>query len=208
MPAISAFAAASTYSDPAGDAQGGPDVTKVVIDGVPATRTITFAVTVPGYLPSSPRGVEQYVDVWLDTDRNDRTGDPEDGTEYDLSAGNDSTGAWMAAARWNGRKWEPLPDSPTRTFTRNGDVLSWTINTRDLGGASSFDFYILAGTWDTAAERDIAQDYAPNGDYWWAYDLFAVKPVIGKPIAVAPQRPVSPSPSSSRSHGVTTGSRF
>jgi hypothetical protein len=178
--------AETSYTDPAGDSQGGPDVTKVAIDGDPVTGMIAVSATVPAYLPVTADALERYVDVWLDTDRNGDTGDPDDGTEYGLSAWNDPSGKRWAVGRWNGSEWDSIPLSPTMSFTRTGDVLRWTVSKADLGGATAFDFYVMAGIWDRAADKGVAVDYAPDGEEdWWTYQLSAVKPVIGKPVAVS-----------------------
>ena len=57
-----------------------------MIDGDIATGMLTFTVTAAGYMPATPDGLERDVLVWLDTDKNPLTGDPADGTDYELSA--------------------------------------------------------------------------------------------------------------------------
>lgn len=165
-------AGSATYTDPAGDAQGGPDVTKVIIDGDSATQTLTFTVTaanVPSFVSDE---VEKSVSLWLDTDRDRATGDPWDGTDATLQAWVDSAGRWWFAGRWNGTDFGSLGESPTLGFTRSGDVFSWTVSTVDLGGATNFRFYALAGIWDLSAKRFTARDDAPDTG-WWEYDLSA-----------------------------------
>jgi hypothetical protein len=174
MPSSSAASAGTmTYTDPAGDAQGGPDVTAATITGDPATSTIKVAVTASGYEPASADGLERDVLVYLDADRNFATGDPDDGTEYGLEAWNDSTGRYWNVTRWNGSKWESIPLSPTMSFTRVGDILTWTVSSSDLGGVTGFRFYVLAGIWSTATSKWTARDDAPDGTAWWDYSLTA-----------------------------------
>jgi hypothetical protein len=165
-----------TFTDPAGDSQGGPDVTTVTITGDEASGTIRVTVNAPGYLPTSSDGLERDVGLWLDTDRNRLTGDPQDGTEYGLEAWNDSTGRYWNVQRWNGSKFEFVPQSATMSFTRSGDVLNWTLNASDLGGAKSFKFYVLAGIWSTTADDWTARDLAPDGDGWWEYSSTGTTP--------------------------------
>jgi len=172
----------TTYTDPAGDAQGGPDVTTGTISTDPPTGTITITLNVPGYLPPTSDGLERDVLVWLDTDRNRATGDPQDGTEYALSAWNDSTGPSWDAGRWNGSKWVSVPKSSTMSFTRNGDELSWTVGSSDLGGATGFRFYVVAGVWSNAADDWATEDDAPDTG-WWDYPSTGTAPTPAAPAA-------------------------
>ena len=162
----------ATFGDPAGDSRGGPDVTTVAIDGDAPSGTIRVTVTAPGFLPASADAFQRSVRLWLDTDRNRATGDPADGTEYGLSAWNDPSGVSWNVTRWNGSEWEFFPQTATQSFarSRSGDLLAWTLNKSDLGGAASFRFYVHACTWDTAAKSHVAEDDAPDSG-WWEYAL-------------------------------------
>lgn len=168
-----------SYTDPAADAEGGPDVTGATIRGDAAPGQIAFSVTALGYPLSVQDGLERYVEVWVDTDRNGATGDPEDGADVGLQAWVDQSGRWWSASRWNGTEYEAIPQSATTTFSRNGDVLTWTLSTADLGSAS-FRFYVLAGTWNDAEKRSVARDDAPDRG-WWEYDISASTPPPSKP---------------------------
>jgi hypothetical protein len=160
----------ATFSDPAGDAGAvAPDITSVTINGDPATRTITVAVTATGYLPATPDALERDIDVFLDIDKNASTGSIS-GSEYELAATNDSTGRYWDVGRWDGSAWQSVPQSATMSFTRNGDVLTWTLNASDLGGAAGFTFYVSAGAY--SGENQVGHDYAPD-DGSWTYDLSA-----------------------------------
>jgi hypothetical protein len=201
----------ATFSDPAGDAGAvSPDITSVTINGDPATRTITVAVTATSYLPATPDALERDIYVFLDTDKNASTGSTS-GSEYALAATNDSTGRYWDVGRWDGSAWQSVPQSATMSFTRNGDVLTWTLNASDLGGAAGFTFYVSAGTY--SGDNQVGHDYAPD-DGSWTYDLSAdatstttttaatttpaptrtltmfLTPVIGKP-ATVPTHPAA-----------------
>lgn len=160
----------ASFTDPAGDALGGPDITGVKINGDPATGQISVSATLAGFPLAVTDGLERYVALWLDTDRNRATGDPEDGTEFGLEAWVDPTGRWWTAERWNGTTFEGVPGS-TASFSRTGDVLTWTVSTSELG-ATSFRFYVLAGTWSEAEQRSTTRDQAPGSDRW-DYDISA-----------------------------------
>jgi hypothetical protein len=168
--ASAGIAGTASFTDPAGDALGGPDITGVKINGDPATGQISVSATLPGFPLAVTDGLERYVSLWLDTDRNRATGDPEDGTEFGLEAWVDPTGRWWNAERWNGSTFEEVPGS-TASFSRTGDVLTWTVSTSELG-ATSFRFYVLAGTWSEAEQRSTTRDEAPGSDRW-EYDISA-----------------------------------
>ena len=157
-------AGTASFTDPAGDALGGPDITGVKINGDPATGQISVSATLAGFPLAVTDGLERYVALWFDTDRNRATGDPEDGTEFGLEAWVDPTGRWWTVERWNGSTFEGVPVS-TASFNRAGDVLTWTVSTSELG-ATSFRFYVLAGTWSEAEQRSTTRDQAPGNDRW------------------------------------------
>src|SRR5262245_32226932 len=116
----SAVATTATFTDPAGDSRGGPDITTVMIDGDAATGMLNFGVAAPGYLPATPDALTRRVQVWIDTDPT--RGDPEDGTDYGLTARNDSSGRWWGFGKWNGSAWEAVPPTPTIDFTRPDSI--------------------------------------------------------------------------------------
>jgi hypothetical protein len=185
-----ATAGTMTYTDPAGDAGGGPDVVMVTIDGDPATSMLSVTVFAPGYMPTTPDAYERNAQVWIDADRNGATGDPIDGTEYGLVRFNDSTGAYWNFVRWTGSDWVSAHESPTISASRSGDALTWRVSTSDIGGSTTFDFYVHACIWDTAAERHLATDDAPDGDGWWTYSLTGTTP-SPPPVPPAPTTKVS-----------------
>jgi hypothetical protein len=158
-----------TFSDPAGDANGGPDITAVSITGDPATKMITFSATVSALQPASPDGLTRFVGVWLDSDKNASTGSTASGSEYALVAGSDSTGVSWDFWRWDGSTWQSVPQSSTMNWSRSGDVLTWTFSSADIGGATGFAFYIDARTVD-ASNNSTTQDFAPDAGKW-TYDL-------------------------------------
>lgn len=165
-------AGSATFTDPSGDAQGGPDVTRVAVSGDAATGALALTVTAPGYAAAVSGGVERDIVVWIDTDRNGSTGDPEDGTEYGLEAWNDATGKWWNIVRWNGAAWESVPESATMRITGQGDSVTWGLSTADISGVSSFRFYVVSGNWNTASERFDTRDDAPDQG-WFSYDIAA-----------------------------------
>jgi hypothetical protein len=198
-----AQAGSAAFTDPSGDAQGGPDVTQVAVSGDAVSGSIALTVTVPGYIPAVTDALERDVVVWLDTDLDRATGDPEDGTEYALQAWNDPSGRWWNILRWTGTEWDSVSQSPTMGFARQGDALMWTVAASDIGGSTKFRFYVFAGTWNEAADKFDATDEAPDVG-WWSFDsatsspppppaaskvgLLVGAPKIVPPVAVAGKR--------------------
>ena len=103
----------STFTDPAGDSHGAPDLTSFWLDYSPETKIVTISIT--------PTGFQAVTDVvvFLNTDRNDSTGSP-NGSEFRVAAGVTSSGSWWQIARWDGATWQGMPVSSTTNFTAVG----------------------------------------------------------------------------------------
>lgn len=183
-----------SFTDPAGDASGAPDITNVAINGDAGTGTITISVTATGFKPASPDGMTRIVDLWMDTDNNRSTGSTA-GNEYLLETYDDPADPehWWGFAHWTGSAWQSGPYGPTVRFGRGGDVLRWTINKADLGGATGFALYATAVTVD-ASDNVIARDVAPEVGAW-VYDISGptrtqtifLTSTIGKPVMIPAQ---------------------
>lgn len=177
-----------TFDDPAGDAVGAPDITKVAVSGDQSTGVITASVTATGFAPATADGSWRFVDVWFDTDRNGSTGNS-GGFEYDIFAyyyPSDGNVYWYFT-RWDGSEWVEAPVSTTTGMRSSGDVLTWTLSTTDLGGATSMVLYASSITID-ASDNVVGRDRAPDS-HSWVYDIAGpansitkfVTPVIGQP---------------------------
>ena len=181
-----------TFTDPAGDSAGAPDITKVTITGDPAAGTIAFSLTATGLKPASTDGLHRFVDVWLNTDRNRSTGSS--GDEYHVYVWTDGSnpGFWYSIDRWTGSTWQTVPYSPTISATSTGDTYTVKLSAADLGGNKTFALDVQSQTYDPNANKAIARDDA-TPSFSWVYDIAGptstiyafVRPVIGKPI-VAP----------------------
>jgi hypothetical protein len=194
---VTAAQAAATFTDPAGDAPGAPDITSVSLADDPATGTITLEVTAVGFATAAPAsGGENLVKAYINADRNESTGSADqDGAEYTLGAWKDADGSsgW-GMSRWNGTKYALMAQSPSMRFMRTGDSLTWTFGKADIGRGPAFDFYLWGSTWD-AGDNLVAEDTAPD-DGWFSYTLTAAtataptpvppKPVVVKPVVVKP----------------------
>ena len=183
----------ATFSDPAGDANGAPDVTAIVVSDDPASGVVQFTATVEGMAAINP-ALSPEVNVFIDTDRNSATGSP---------AGREFTGSPAGAEcrlsyepgegffeSWDASSWHDLALSPTMSFSESGVTLIWRLGKTDLGAASGFKFYVGNEIFDN--HQTIGLDRAP-GDGVWSYDYSpltppttttpaaAVEPLIGAP---------------------------
>jgi len=187
----------STFTDPAGDSHGAPDLTTFWLDYSPETKIVTISLT--------PTGFQAVTDVvvFLNTDKNDATGSP-NGSEFRVAAGVTSSGRWWQIARWDGGTWQAMPVSSTTNFTAVGDTWSWTVTRDDLGGAPGFTFWAVASLYD-ASGSVTARDLAPDGGAW-SYD-FTARAYAPLPTTPPAARPVIGSPTTTPARALA-GKRF
>jgi hypothetical protein len=162
--------AATTFTDPAGDATGGaPDITQVVVSNDPAGN-ITFALTTN----RSAFTDDDVVGILLDTDKNSSTGST--GVDYAIVLGN----GLPVLLRGNGTGFERAPG----TLIVSPNFMTVTVNRSDLGATTGFVFAVFSGLNSNNAAADDAPD---NGG--WSYDL-QLAPVLDTLAAkFAPAKP-------------------
>ncbi len=191
---VAGVASADTWSDPAGDAQGGPDITDVTVTNDPG-GTITMSVSVPLWPPLSARGLA----IWMDTDLNGRETDPADRV----------IGVWALLLPFQRSVWvapgaqyasllrsqDSKVDVPSLKTTGSATAFEVSFARAEVGIDTSFGFWIGSvnhvfkdpGQWS---------DRAPDSGYQ-TYRLTlppppppppVAKPVIGAPVA-APASP-------------------
>lgn len=173
-----AATADSTWSDPAGDANGAIDVTAVTVAN-DAAGTVTMRITA-SHVGGS------VLAVFLDTDVN---GLFSDATGKMLAVGMPTPGVVLPMAFGRDANGEPIPitvPSYRAAATPTGIELSFAKS--ELGIDQAFGFYVLTWLVDTEADGD----FVPDGDAVWTYVLTTpppppppvkVKPVIGRPVA-------------------------
>lgn len=183
---MSATAGTGSFTDPAGDAKGAPDITAVSVTS-DATGTVQLSVTVPG-VEAIDGAQEPEVDVWFDTDKNGATGSPA-GNEYNLFYWRSADDSGWDLEKWDGTKYAEAPASQTLLFSRSGDTLTWRFSSKTDIPTSGFNFYVASGIFDSS-NNETAEDDAPD-DGVWTFDVTSavIAPAIGKPLAV-PKRPV------------------
>lgn len=183
---MSATAGTGSFTDPAGDGKGAPDITAVSVTS-DATGTVQLSVTVPG-VEAIDGAQEPEVDVWFDTDKNGATGSPA-GNEYNLYYWRSADDSGWDLEKWDGTKYAQAPASQTLLFSRSGDTLTWRFSSKTDIPTSGFNFYVASGIFDSS-NNETAEDDAPD-DGVWTFDVSSgvIAPAIGKPLAV-PKRPV------------------
>ena len=197
MTATAAFAAAAvlaaaagansgTFTDPAGDAGGAPDITTVAVNDS-ASGLLQFSATVTGLSVNTPTTFG----LLLDTDRNVATG-MTGGFEYAVFLMHDADGGVYSLMHWTGTTLQNL-NSPSLALSVSGDAYTFSIAKAELGSPTSFNWGVLAAATDSQGNIT-AMDRAPDGGNW-IYELSAatpptvvVQPVIGVP-ATVPAKP-------------------
>ena len=181
-------AAATTFTDPAGDSEGAPDITSVVVaNDLAGVVTFTIAVANQPVLAADGELV-----LALDSDADEGTGDS-GGFDYvfDLRGSDQS---W-SFGHWNGATYDFNVPATTLKIAYSAGVATIAVNRSELSNTRKLDFYVFSVQVD-ANEETLAQDDVPDGDGVLSYTLTLPKPVgltAGKPVAV-PAKPRAGAP--------------
>jgi hypothetical protein len=154
------------YTDPSGDNSSAADLSGVTVMGDQATGQITFRIS-GSNLSSAPNQVTFLV---VDSDANPATGDPQwDGADYGFAV--DDSG--YDFVHWNGSDWVEAPYATVAVCcVHGGSTVTVSVNRRELGNASEFNFGVETVNTDTKAH-----DNAPD-DGVYNYSLAAGGPDI------------------------------
>jgi hypothetical protein len=151
-----------SFTDAPGDANGAPDITGVAVSN-DANGQILMQINTPG---SSDIATDEAVVIFLDTDQNPATGEPDAlGMEYVIVFDGEARAYFVA--HWNGTDFVDVP-APTSSARYSGGA-QVSINRSDLGGLSGFNFWVrvVKGT-GASAPFDDAPDRGT-----WSYTLGA-----------------------------------
>lgn len=183
---MSASAGTGSFTDPAGDGNGAPDITGVSV-GADATGTVQLSVTIPG-LEAADGAKNPEVDVFFDADKNGATGSSS-GTDYVLYYWRTADDSGWDLEKWNGTTYQEVPASQTLVFSLSGDTLTWRFSSKSDIVTSGFNFRVVSAIFD-ASDNMLGADAAPDGGAW-TFDVGSavIAPAIGDPLAV-PSRPV------------------
>jgi hypothetical protein len=151
-----------SFSDQTGDGGTAPDISTVsVTNDATGTYTIDIAFATP-LTPTS------YVDVFLDSDLNAATGDPQSaGTDVVLE--DDEASNSFGFYKWDGTKFA-FATSVGVHVRGSQDLkgLEFQVGTADLGAGTGFNFFVESVEGDGTAGHF---DDAPSGTAVWNYKL-------------------------------------
>ncbi len=150
------------FSDPAGDSGTAADLTSVSVTN-DAAGAYSFGV---GF--ATPLVSTSVVDIYLDTDLNTATGDPQAlGADYvieDVEADN-SFGFY----KWDGTQWSFVTTTAVAvSSTADLKGLKFDLGASDLGNTKGFNFFVESIDGDGSAGRI---DDGPSGSGSWQYKL-------------------------------------
>jgi hypothetical protein len=180
----------SSYSDPTGDGSGpgAPDITKVVVTKWKGAQ-LKFWIAIPG---TEEFGEDMLMQVYLDSDSNAATGDP-NGSDYMIQAqrasynGDDDSltpllravsrlarskcyQPWLSLRKWNGSSWAPVKTDWLDSWYNGG--LRFSIDPADLGSTTTFNSSVYAAAkvafddMGSPSLKDAVYDSAPDtGSY-------------------------------------------
>jgi hypothetical protein len=148
--------ATGRYTDPSGDSGQAPDISGVTVSS-DANGQITLLVNIVN-LPS-PADVRTF--VFLNTDEDETTGDPQTlGSEYGFVV-DESDGSY-GFAHWDGSKWGDTPNSTVQVFSGPSGVRI-LVNRSELGNTNEFELWARTRLGDVSANQ--ADDAPDAGTY-------------------------------------------
>jgi hypothetical protein len=143
-------AGSQTYTDATGDSTDSADMVSLTVSNDDA-GLVTFAFTYANRAPGLTG--DDILNIFLDSDRNEQTGDPDLGADYAIvfSASQQAAGL----LRWQNNDFV---DTPQTTFRATPDGRQLQVNRRELGNSAGFDFGALTGR-----EATETVDVIPDG---------------------------------------------
>jgi hypothetical protein len=157
------LAPVTEFTDAAGDSGTAADIRTVDVTNDDLGQYFVD-VTV-----ATPYGAADGMSLYLDTDMNAATGDPQSlGSEYLIIDDNAANAFYFMM--WNGTAWV---DSPTNATVKDSvstdakDVLL-SVNKSEIGNSTGFNFFVLSTDGDGT---DGHWDVAPEGTASWPYKL-------------------------------------
>jgi hypothetical protein len=150
-----------TFTDPAGDSGGGPDVSSIVVSNTAAGR-IRIEVLLAN---ATTLRNEDFIGVFIDADRNTSTG-PANGFEYTMQTAGLVTPAVLG--RWDGTAFVPVSGTSLVKIWAAGRGVAFDIASADLSNTTGFRFWAAT---DVLTGSDDFDDLAPDGDAVYNYAL-------------------------------------
>ena len=161
----SALAPVTEFTDAAGDSGTAADIRTVDVTNDDLGQYLVDVTL------ATPYGAAGGMSLYLDTDMNAATGDPQSlGSEYLIIDDNAANAFYFMM--WNGTAWVDAPTNSTvkdSVSTDAKDVLL-SVNKSEIGNATGFNFFVLSTEGDGT---DGHWDVAPEGTASWPYKLQA-----------------------------------
>jgi hypothetical protein len=155
-------ASAATFTDPAGDSNGAPDITAVDVSN-DSSGQVTIRLALAG-APSTAVFL-----VLFDTDQNPATGaSASSGAEYSVTF--DAAAQTFLVARWDGSQWVLSPYQRVKV-TSAATSVTFSLNARDIGGTNAFGFWTRSIVGEPSAWT--LDDAPDDGVYSYALEVTA-----------------------------------
>jgi hypothetical protein len=169
MPA--AASNSQSFPDSTGEDAQAPDITSVDVSNTDA-GLITFKINISNRPALTP---DMSILVWLDTDANPATGDPNElGADYVIE---NDPGA-VGLLKWDGTTFSDAPSQTTLTYSYSATGDSITVGIQDLGGTKKINLGVDAISGivvDAQGNPDFTNvhvDIAPDaGHGFYSYDV-------------------------------------
>jgi len=180
----------TTYQDSVGENPAAPDITTIVVSNNDAA-SISLRITIPNRPTLTP---DMFVILWVDSDNNPATGDPDSlGAEYLLLLFRGD----IALLRWNGSDYAEGAPATSLIFAYQGGAVTFTINASELGNTRRFGFAarVISGIVvdETTGDLDLTnavQDDAPSGAGFFNYQLQITPPtLVVRRVTTVPKAP-------------------
>jgi hypothetical protein len=166
-----------SFNDPAGDANGGPDIRSIAVSD--SNGILTFKLNIAGMKVSPSTGVVRKVVMVFLTDMRGRD-------EHALFIGADADGVSWDVLKLPSDK--SIPESPTLSFVGSGSSYTFKLSSTDLGGTTSFGYFVKTATLDEGGTFAHGDEVPDSGAL--SYTMTSIKPVIGVP-KTTPAKPLA-----------------
>jgi hypothetical protein len=168
----------ATYQDSVGENPAAPDITTIVVSNTD-TASISLRVNVPNR-PTLTQ--DMLVVLWVDSDNNPATGDPDSlGADYLVLLFRGD----IALLRWDGADYVEGSPATSLIFAYAGGAVTFSINAAELGNTRRFGFAtrVISGIVidETTGDLDFTnavQDDAPSGAGLFNYQLQITPPSL------------------------------
>lgn len=190
-----AAANSTSYQDSSGEDPAAPDITSIVVSN-DDTGTLSFRINIPN---RPTLGQDMLVEVWVNSDDNAATGDPElAGVDYVMQVVRGEINLY----RWDGSDFTRRfgePPAVTLSFSYQGGITT-RISASELGNTKRFSFFVLVASGlvidPVTGEIDGTNsraDVAPGGGAGlYPYEVKITPPtLVVKKLTPSPARPTA-----------------